>query len=49
MKMKPTVTKCKNMKKQGIQRMRLFTVEYYADVKCFFFSISNHHQGNINM
>ena len=31
------------MKKEGIQRMRLFIVDYSAHVTCSFFK-SNHHQ-----
>ena len=38
MKMNPTLRKHKNLgKKQGIQRMSLFILEYYANVKCFCF------------
>ena len=35
--MNPTVCKYRNMKKQGIQRMSLFLIEYYAIVEGFDF------------
>ena len=37
--------KYKYRKKNNIQRMILFTVELFANVKCFGFLISNLHQG----
>ena len=43
------ICKYSNMKKQGIQKMILYTVESFANVKCFSLNKKKHHSGNINV